>query len=214
MDIILGVENNKVFNRKFGIHTYPKNPTTKKRIQEIHEIQCKNKDECLEWMKSIENCAREGDIEKEARIPKLLFFVNPFSGTKKAVSVFEQKVKPLLEIAKVKWEKLETQYAGHAAKHVSTLDLKKYDALITISGDGLFYEMLNGILSRNDWKEAIKTPISVIPGGSGNALATAMVGALDPVSSTFNVIKGVAKPFDIGSVLQKGRRTFFFVSCE
>eukprot|EP01091_Cochliopodium_minus_P003525 TRINITY_DN1348_c0_g1_i1.p1 TRINITY_DN1348_c0_g1~~TRINITY_DN1348_c0_g1_i1.p1 ORF type:complete len:541 (-),score=118.58 TRINITY_DN1348_c0_g1_i1:635-2257(-) len=212
MDIILGVEQNKFFNRRFGIHAYPKNPTSLKRYQEIYEIECKDKDECLEWSRAIENCAREGDVDIDARIPNLLFIVNPFSGTKKALTIFETKVRPLLEISKVRYEKFETQYAGHAAKHASTLELDKFDALITISGDGLFYEMLNGLLSRKDWEIAIKIPIAVIPGGSGNALATAMVGVLDPLTSAFNVIKGMAKAFDIGSILQRDRRTFFFLS--
>jgi hypothetical protein len=210
MELILGVI--MIDKLSFKLYTYPRKNFQTKRKEIFYKLQFANEKECEEWMKAIENCSKEGDCEKEARQPKVLFFVNPFSGTKKAMGIFEKIVKPMLEIAKIRYEKLETQYAGHAAKHVSTMDLKEYDALVTISGDGLFYEMLNGLLSREDWKEAIKTPISTIPGGSGNALSTAMVGVLDPLTSTFNVIKGMAKPFDIGSVLQKNKRTFFFLA--
>ena len=210
MDVILGVM--MIDKVSFKLCTYPRKNFQTKRKQKNYKFQFENEKECSDWAKAIENCSREGDFEIEARKPKVLFIVNPFSGTKKAVGIFDKIVKPMLEIAKIRYEKLETQYAGHAAKHVSTMDLKEYDALVTISGDGLFYEMLNGLLSRQDWKEAIKTPISTIPGGSGNALSTAIVGVLDPLPSTFNVIKGMAKPFDIGSVLQKNKRTFFFLA--
>lgn len=40
-----------------------------------------------------------------------------------------------------------------------------------VSGDGLVYEIFNGLLARPDWKEAIKTPVGQIPAGSANALA-------------------------------------------
>lgn len=32
-------------------------------------------------------------------------------------------------------------------------------------------------MDREDWKEAINTPIGVVPGGSGNALAASIVYA-------------------------------------
>ena len=31
-------------------------------------------------------------------------------------------------------------------------------------------QVINGIMEREDWKEAIKTPIGMLPTGSGNAL--------------------------------------------
>jgi hypothetical protein len=34
-----------------------------------------------------------------------------------------------------------------------------------------FLQVINGLMNRDDWQDAIKTPIGCIPGGSGNALA-------------------------------------------
>jgi sphingosine kinase len=42
--------------------------------------------------------------------------------------------------------------------------LKAYDAIVTVSGDGIIHEVINGLLSRDDALE-IDTPIGVIPSG-------------------------------------------------
>ena len=54
---------------------------------------------------------------------------------------------------------------------MQTLNLNEYRGIIVISGDGLVYEVINGLMSRPDWQQAIKIPIAQIPGGSANALA-------------------------------------------
>ena len=47
---------------------------------------------------------------------------------------------------------------------------------VTVSGDGLIHEVLNGLFERVDWREALaRLPIGVIPGGSGNALSRTLV---------------------------------------
>lgn len=42
--------------------------------------------------------------------------------------------------------------------------MKAYDAIVTVSGDGIIHEVINGLLSRDDALE-IDTPIGVIPSG-------------------------------------------------
>lgn len=34
----------------------------------------------------------------------------------------------------------------------------------------LYLQVINGLMGRPDWSEAIKFPVGCIPGGSGNAL--------------------------------------------
>ena len=58
----------------------------------------------------------------------------------------------------------------------------------------------------------MRIPLGIIPAGSGNALAKGSVGVLDPLTSTFCVLKGMARPFDIGTILQGERRLFFFLA--
>lgn len=53
-------------------------------------------------------------------------------------------------------------------------------------------------------------PISVIPGGSGNALAYAC-GMVEPVTAAFAIVRGRARPFDIATVIQGPYRLASFL---
>ncbi len=57
------------------------------------------------------------------------------------------------------------------------MDLNNYDCLVIVSGDGLNFEVLNGIMQRDDRERALKLPMAVVPGGSANALAAAILYA-------------------------------------
>lgn len=35
-------------------------------------------------------------------------------------------------------------------------------------------QVINGLMERDDWQEAIQTPLGILPGGSGNALAASI----------------------------------------
>ena len=93
---------------------------------------------------------------------------------------------------------------NHARELVQGLNLSEWDGIVTVSGDGLLHEVgqdhpssslspgvcrgqdqhlgvwsptlqvLNGLLQRPDWEEAVKTPMGILPCGSGNALAGAI----------------------------------------
>lgn len=55
------------------------------------------------------------------------------------------------------------------------MELHAYTVLI----DGhmiLFYcQVINGLMEREDWETAIKTPIGMLPTGSGNALCASVL---------------------------------------
>lgn len=38
----------------------------------------------------------------------------------------------------------------------------------------MFSQVVNGLMEREDWEQAIQTPLGVLPGGSGNALAASI----------------------------------------
>jgi sphingosine kinase len=77
----------------------------------------------------------------------------------------------------------ETQFAGHALEIVKSDSLGsiyEFDGLVTISGDGLLFEVINGVMSRPDWKRVLShVTFGAIAGGSANGLCTA-TGALHP----------------------------------
>jgi sphingosine kinase len=91
-------------------------------------------------------------------------FVNPFSGKGTAKTIWE-KVKILFEIGDVDVKLIETTHAGHAQSVVNTSDLSQVGGLVTVGGDGILYEVLNGLLQRKDWNKVRRIPLGPIPGG-------------------------------------------------
>ncbi len=140
----------------------------------------------------------------------ILVLVNPFGGTKKAPVLWRTVVEPMWREAGLTYDMMETQYSGHAKEIARRVDLTKYDAMATLSGDGLFWELLNGLMMRPDWKEAAKVPIALMPGGSGNALAFA-AGMGDVETAAFAVARGRASPFDVATVAQEKHRFMSFI---
>lgn len=54
------------------------------------------------------------------------------------------------------------------------------------------WQVINGLMEREDWEKAIKMPIGTLPGGSGNALCVSMLFAagyvaLLVISNTYNL---------------------------
>lgn len=93
----------------------------------------------------------------------------------------------------------ETERAGHATEIGRNVETGKYSAIVTVSGDGLLHELLQGLMDRPDWAEAIQTPVSIIPGGSGNGLMRSLF-VEGQMAGTFNVIKGFVHEFDLMSI--------------
>jgi sphingosine kinase len=107
-------------------------------------------------------------------------------------------------LGNIKPHVVETQYAGHAGEVASHIDLSQYDGIITVSGDGLLHEVVNGILRREDWAQAVTVPLGIVPGGSGNGLA-ASIGCFTPRQAAFAIARGGVRRLDAFSVLQEGK---------
>ena len=119
----------------------------------------------------------------------LIVFINPASGTKIARKLFKKNLKPSLDANGLLYELIETQYAGHATEVVHQKDFSDIGGVVTISGDGLVHEVLNGIYSLPNWEHILKTtPIGVMPGGSGNALNCSLLRQLNqPLDGRYNL---------------------------
>ena len=91
------------------------------------------------------------------------------------------------------------------------MDLSKINGIVVVSGDGLLYEIVNGMLNRKDWLEIRKIPIGIIPGGSGNGVA-AHLNVLSPVNAAFAIIKNNTSPLDVFSVIQNNNRYYSILS--
>jgi sphingosine kinase len=165
---------------------------------------------------------------------RFLIFVNPVSGKRTAVREYETKVKPMMLEAGAGRSNIAasiilfnqnnntdvkliiTQYANHAREYVQSFDPTLYDAIITIGGDGMYYEVLNGIFSRADGLDVLKTlPLMPIPGGTGNGLVKSILHETDEdysvVNATFAALRGTPAPMDISYVYTRTQSHYSFL---
>lgn len=87
-----------------------------------------------------------------------------------------------------------TERQGHASDYAKGIPLGAFDAIVTVSGDGLIHEVLNGLALHDDPMSALNIPIAPIPAGSGNGLCLNLIGlkeGFDSASAALNVVKGV-----------------------
>ena len=136
---------------------------------------------------------------------KFYLIVNPAGGTKKGLKILE-KIKPVFRENSVEIDIIFTEYAGHAVQLAKTLDLSGYDGLCAIGGDGTFFEMVNGMLKRDDGQIF---PLGLITGGTGNAFMHDL-NCLDPIEAAERIIKGSLRPLDIARVETKNNIYFSF----
>ena len=131
--------------------------------------------------------------------------VNPKGGHKKGLEIYE-KVKHIFSNAGTNITVLYTEYAGHAFDFANTLDFVGYDGLCAIGGDGTMYELINGMLKRDDNH---KIPIGLITGGTGNSFMYD-VDCLDPVDAAKRIVQHKLRPLDIAKVNANGELFYSF----
>ncbi|PKA50204.1 Sphingoid long-chain bases kinase 1 [Apostasia shenzhenica] len=133
--------------------------------------------------------------------PKILVILNPRSGHGRSSKVFHGKVEPIFELAGFEMEVVKTTAAGHAKKLAATVDFSACpDGIVCVGGDGIVNEVLNGLLSRDDQKEAISIPIGIIPAGSDNSLIWTVLGIRDPITAAISIVKGGLTATDVFAV--------------
>lgn len=64
-------------------------------------------------------------------------------------------------------------------------------------------------MKRQDWMKAIKTPVGIIPGGTGNALAESL--EMNVITSVLTAIKGYTRPIDLCRVTQGSQHYWSFL---
>ena len=136
---------------------------------------------------------------------KYYLLVNPKGGHKRGLEIYE-KVKHIFSSAGTNITVLHTEYAGHAFDFANTLDFVGYDGLCAIGGDGTMYEIINGMLKREDKQ---KIPIGLITGGTGNSFMYD-VDCLDPVDAAKRIVQHKLRPLDIAKVNANGELFYSF----
>ncbi|XP_069050715.1 sphingosine kinase 1 [Lepisosteus oculatus] len=188
-----------------------------------------NRDEAERWASAIrESCVRlwpQGQGVLGFSVPRpsrILVLLNPHSGKGQALSLFTSHIQGMLTEAGIAHQLVITERQNHARELVREADLSQWDALVIMSGDGLLFEVVNGLMERGDWEAAIRTPLGILPGGSGNALAASInhycgfppaMGEELLVSCGFQLCRGLVSRLDLAAVhLGSGQRLFSFLS--
>ncbi|GAA5890379.1 hypothetical protein JCM16303_007111, partial [Sporobolomyces ruberrimus] len=175
-----------------------------------------------EWIKLGEERAYKG----VKRNRKFHVIINPIGGKGLAKKAWETSVKPVLDASR--GSTYSISYTGplgsptHAYALGASHDPLEFDALVSVSGDGIVHELLNGLASqggdggKKGRKALRESPIVHVSCGSGNALATSVVGnerVGDWKWCTLVGLKGNPIPIDLCSVTQKGgKRLFSFLT--
>ena len=192
------------------------------RSYRVISLQFGDPSMCQSWANAINRIVWSSvPITKSADEPpppprKYLVFVNPVSGTGCAMSVWTEEVQPMLVHAGVEVKLIVTQCANHARRLVQAepvgaeanglgIPLTEYDCIMVIAGDGLVFEIINGIAGRSDAAHVLCTlPIAAVPGGTGNGLAKSVLyecgEECSAVNAVFVAVKGASAPMDLSLV--------------
>lgn len=193
----------EIEKNEIGLFCFEKSKST------LYKFKILDENETKKWIESIQEnvFGFSGKMKKR----KIAFFMNPFSGGGKSTKIFEKEVEPILKVAHLEYKVFLSEKPAHITELASKIDINEYDGWASVGGDGTFFELLQGIMSRKDWKEATQRVFGVIPCGTSNGLC-ASIGAFSPAEAAFVIARGRYQPLDIASVIQKDKRYYSFLS--
>ncbi len=137
---------------------------------------------------------------------KWLVIVSNASGKGGAGRLYSRVWKPMMLQAGVQPTEIVTEDQTHSTRIAQTLLAEEYDAVVCAGGDGLLYEVINGVMARDDWQQLLsRLDFGILPGGSGNGVVTSLCSlageACSPVSACFLLLKRQPGHADLASVM-------------
>ncbi|XP_017286366.1 ceramide kinase family protein [Kryptolebias marmoratus] len=162
-----------------------------------------------QWTKQLKTAVK---THSPLRPHRLLVFINPYGGKKKGRQLYHSLVAPLFELADISSHVIVTERANQARDHLLKKDLTGFDGVVCVGGDGMFSEILHGVIGRTQQEAGVceNNPavtlqpcplhIGIIPAGSTDCVCYATGGVIDPVTSALHIIVGDSQPLDVCSV--------------
>ena len=122
------------------LHAYPKGEETSidrptPRVLKEYCLTCLNLEVRSQWQIAIENALVGQPMDAKTEPRRLQVIINPVSGKKQAVQIFEQ-VRPLLDRSYLRYTVLKTSRANETQELARNLDLANIDGLVLVGGDG------------------------------------------------------------------------------
>ncbi|KAI1302144.1 sphinganine kinase lcb4 [Mortierella claussenii] len=186
----------------------PRHGPKKESVLEVFDFDIKDPALASQWQHNVLS-----HVYKDVKIGRhFKVLINPFGGQGHAKRMWEQTAEPLFKAAKCTYDLTYTTHRYHAKEIAKDLDIRAFDGIVSVSGDGVIHEVINGLMERPDAIIAHKLPLGAIPGGSGNALSYSLLGedhGSHVANAVLGVIKGRAMPVDLCSVTQQDNKRFF-----
>lgn len=132
---------------------------------------------------------------------KIIFIVNPISGTSKKNSIIRQ-IDKYINKEIFQFDIKYTQYKGHATEIAKAAVSEGFDIVCAIGGDGTVNEVASALVHTN-------TALAIIPAGSGNGLARHLQIPGDAIRAIKLINEAEPKSIDYGIINQKP----FFCTC-
>lgn len=135
-------------------------------------------------------------------MPKMLFVMNPYSGTRRAVRYLSD----VIAMFNRHGYEVLTHMTGHPGDATDVVARKapEVDLVVCCGGDGTLNETISGLL-----QSGADTPIGYIPSGSTNDFATSLKLSSNIMQAARDIIDGQPVAYDVGRF---GQRHFAYVA--
>jgi len=121
---------------------------------------------------------------------KIFLIINQFAGHGKKRGHEINNVISYLKKNDFEIDIAYTNHPGHATELASTAANKGFDIVVAVGGDGTVNEVAQGLIGT-------KTPLGIIPVGSGNGLARDLGISMNVIKSARNLTKGKTELIDV-----------------
>ncbi len=138
---------------------------------------------------------------------RIAIIANPYSGNRRVKKLLP-RIEKQLETHHIRTEVFVSRHKDHIPGIAKDLDIRRYDAIAAMGGDGTNFHMLNGLLSVHQPDRL--PPLAVLPAGSGNSFVRDLgITSLD--EGIRAIIRNRPRQVDIIS-FSRGSHRFYFVN--